>query len=191
MVVESSGCLSQCGKGPNVKVVVHKRDGKEEKMYFGVEDPTTASAVIDVATGEDYPIYLLVAATSIYEAKHATSLSKKEKLLTSAISAVDKDEDPTLQNSFAHAHALSLRADVRLDMTPPNIDGAIADAKLASQKSPSERRIWRVLASALEAGGRIDEAIDAISELVRVDPSFSTKSKKEIKRLSGLLCCTE
>ncbi len=42
----------------------------KEKLYFGVEDPTTASAVLDVATGEEYPINLLVAATSIVDADH-------------------------------------------------------------------------------------------------------------------------
>ena len=67
VAIESSGCLSQCGKGPNVFAV--GCDGKE-KLYFGVEDPTTASAVLDVATGQEYPINLLVAATSIAEAVH-------------------------------------------------------------------------------------------------------------------------
>lgn len=67
VTIESSGCLSQCGNGPNVFAV--GSDGKE-KLYFGVEDPTTASAVLDVATGQEYPINLLVAATSILEAEH-------------------------------------------------------------------------------------------------------------------------
>ena len=67
VTIESSGCLSQCGKGPNVFAL--GSDGKE-KLYFGVEDPTTASAVLDVATGQEYPINLLVAATSILEAEH-------------------------------------------------------------------------------------------------------------------------
>ena len=67
VVIESSGCLSQCGKGPNVVVI---GDDNKEKLYFGVEDPTTASAVLEVATGEEYPINLLVAAASIAEAKH-------------------------------------------------------------------------------------------------------------------------
>jgi hypothetical protein len=44
---------------------------KKEQLYFGVADPTTASAVLDVATGVDYPIQLLVAATSIFEAEHS------------------------------------------------------------------------------------------------------------------------
>ena len=67
ITIERSGCLSQCGKGPNVVVI---GDDNEEKLYFGVEDPTTASAVLDVATGEEYPINLLVAATYIVQAEH-------------------------------------------------------------------------------------------------------------------------
>ena len=45
-------------------------NNKSEKMYFGVEDPTAASAVLEVATGEEYPINLLVAATLISQAEH-------------------------------------------------------------------------------------------------------------------------
>lgn len=41
------------------------KNGNEEKLFFGVSDATTASAVLDVATGEDYPIELLVAADVI------------------------------------------------------------------------------------------------------------------------------
>ena len=47
---------------------------KEERMFFGVEDPTTASAVLDVAAGEEYPIHLLVAASSIFDAEHGEYL---------------------------------------------------------------------------------------------------------------------
>ncbi len=54
---------------------------KKEQLYFGVADPTTASAALDVATGVDYPIQLLVAATSIFEAEH----NKKRCLSTRAI----------------------------------------------------------------------------------------------------------
>ena len=64
--VEKSGCLSQCGRGPNVSVV---NDKNEEKMYFGVADAMTASAVLEVAADEEYPIALLVAATVISEAE--------------------------------------------------------------------------------------------------------------------------
>jgi predicted TPR repeat methyltransferase len=92
-----------------------------------------------------------------------------------------------LLNSFAHAHALFLRADARLDMNPPNIEGAIEDAKLATELAPDESKGWRVLANAQEAIGNIEGAIDAFREWARVDVSFSTKSKKEIERLSCLL----
>jgi hypothetical protein len=66
VMIEKSGCRSQCGKGPNVSAV--GSDG-QEKTYFCVEDPTTASAILDAATGQEYPINHLVAATSIVEAE--------------------------------------------------------------------------------------------------------------------------
>lgn len=90
-------------------------------------------------------------------------------------------------NSFAHAHALFLRADARLDKDPPNIEGAIEDAKLATEIAPTESKGWRALAYAQEASGNVQGAIDAFREWASVDVSFSTKSKKEIERLSRLL----
>merc|ERR1712194_216663 len=114
-------------------------------------------------------------------------MGKKEALLTSAISAVTDGEYETLLNSFAHAHALCLRADARLDLSPPNKGGAVADAKLSSQISPAERKVWRVLESAHEAEGNVQDAIEAVREMARVDPSFATKAKRECERLEGLL----
>lgn len=74
-----------------------------------------------------------------------------------------------------------------MELSPPNKDGALADAKLSSQISPTERKVWRVLESAHEANGNIKDAIVAMRELATVDPSFSTKAKKECERLEGLL----
>lgn len=90
-------------------------------------------------------------------------------------------------NSFARAHALFLRADARLDMSPADIAGAVDDATLASQLAPSERKVWRVLSSAHEANGNIMEAINAVRKWGVVDPSFATKAKKEIERLQHLM----
>jgi predicted TPR repeat methyltransferase len=72
-------------------------------------------------------------------------------------------------------------------MTPPNVEGAIEDAKLATELAPTERKAWRVLANAQEASGNIQGAIDALREWASVDISFSVKAKKEIERLSTLL----
>ena len=182
VTIESSGCLSQCGNGPNVLV---EANGEKEKIYFDVNDPTSASAVLEVATGEDYPINLLVAADYIFQSESAgTSPSKRESLLSSAIEEVTKDQD-TAQH-FAWSHALYLRADARLDLSPQDVEGAIADALLASQLSPTDFRVWRVLANAQEAGGEVEKAINALREGARVDPSFATKAKNEIRRLSSL-----
>jgi hypothetical protein len=113
-------------------------------------------------------------------------MTKREAILTSVISDLTKG-DPVLMNSFAHAHALFLRADARLDMSPANIAGAIEDARLASRIAPSERKVWRILANAHEAKGDIVEAVNAVRQWGVVDPSFATKAKKEIERLQSKL----
>ncbi len=64
--VEKSGCLSQCDRGPNICIV---NDKNEEKLYVGISDPTTASAILEVVTEMDYPIALLLAATMINDAQ--------------------------------------------------------------------------------------------------------------------------
>ncbi len=138
-----------------------------------------------------------------------TSTTKKEAILSSVISDLSKG-DPEMINSFAHAHALLLRADLRLDKCRRHrnerelhvgevpldhahaayteiVEGAIDDASLASQLTPSERKVWRILASAHEANGNIVEAINAVRKLGIVDPSFATKAKKEIERLRRFL----
>lgn len=195
--IETSGCLSQCGKGPNVCVVTSFEGGGgvsgegAEKLYFGVKDATEASALLDVSTGEEYDINFLVAATVILQSENASSPPKKEKLLNSIISKLSSG-DASLSESHAHARALLLRADARLDLSPPNVTGALADARAAAENkalAAVERKVWRVLASAEEAAGNISEAIAAVSQLTKVDPSFATKAKKEISRLSALLVC--
>jgi hypothetical protein len=42
------------------------------------------------------------------------------------------------------------------------------------------------LACSLEADGRIKDAIDALKNMAKVDPSYSTKARNEIERLRGL-----
>jgi (2Fe-2S) ferredoxin len=178
--IESSGCLSQCGKGPNVCVV--NNNGNDEKMFFNIKDAIDASAVLDVAIPEaNFPIELLVAASSIRQAEHASTSLEKEELITSVIQDLSKDSDPVLMTSFAMFHALTFRADARLDAN--NVDGAIDDATLASKIFPLEGKAWIILAMAEERRGSIDSAIMAFSELARADPSFATKAKREIERL--------
>ena len=182
LIIESTGCLSQCGKGPNVCVV--KNNGSDEKMYYNIKDALDASAVLDVATPEvEYPIELLVAASNIHQAEHTPSSVKKEELMTSVITDLSKNSNSALLISYAMFHALIIRADARLDTN--NIDGAIEDARLASKILPSEGKVWRILAHAEEQKGSFDSAIVALRELAKADPSFATKAKKEIERLSS------
>ena len=63
--VRSTGCLSQCGRGPNVCV----SSGGEEGPYFGVDSASAAAAVLDVGCGYDPPVALVIAADRICRAQ--------------------------------------------------------------------------------------------------------------------------
>ena len=67
IAVESSGCLSQCGKGPNV-CVVEIASGKE-RLSFGVDSASTAAAILDVSCDYDPPVDLILAADKISKAQ--------------------------------------------------------------------------------------------------------------------------
>ena len=126
--------------------------------------------------------YLSKTCISLDAAREST---KKEQLLNSAISQLTKDSNPLLSKSYAHGHALYLRSDVRLEKSPPDIHGAIQDAKMAVSIVPKEIKAWRVLASAHEADDDIEEAIRVVREWKSIDSSFGTKAMREIERLES------
>ena len=57
ITIESSGCLSHCGSGPNLSV----KNGNQERVFNGVNDVQTASAILDVGGDIDSPIALMLA----------------------------------------------------------------------------------------------------------------------------------
>ena len=87
-------------------------------------------------------------------------------------------------SSRALSHALTIRADARLDCFPPIAEGALEDSRRATAINPLNGRAWRVLADAEEANGNIENAVQATAQWGNVEPSFATKAKNEIARLS-------
>jgi (2Fe-2S) ferredoxin len=79
IAVESSGCLSQCGKGPNVCVV--EADSRKERLFFGVDSASTAAAILDVSCDYDPPVDLILAADKISKAQ----IGKSACALTSRV----------------------------------------------------------------------------------------------------------
>jgi len=67
IAIESSGCLSQCGKGPNLCVV--EADSGKERLFYGVDSASTAAAILDVACDYDPPVDLIMAADKISKAQ--------------------------------------------------------------------------------------------------------------------------
>jgi hypothetical protein len=64
---ESSGCLSLCGKGPNVRLTI----GSEEIYLEGMEDATKAAAFVEEAAPDtlEVPSKLLAAVTVLEKAE--------------------------------------------------------------------------------------------------------------------------
>jgi len=112
----------------------------------------------------------------------ASSPAEKLSLVTPVIENLSSNED--YSSSRALSHALTIRADARLDSFPPIVDGAVEDSQQATAINPLNGRAWRVLADAEEAAGNIESAIGATVSWGEVDPSFATKAKNEVARLS-------
>ena len=181
IVIEPSGCLSQCGKGPNVSCSDGGVGGGDGRLFTGVGDVTTASAILDVVAPDvDFPIALLVAASKIRECQGCPA-TRREGLLTEAITAMSKDGSEGLERSFAFGFAHCLRAEARLDSSDG--EGALSDVRVAVDVLPDEGKVWRVLARCEEEAGNVSAAIDALCRWRKVDVASSTKANNEIARL--------
>mmetsp|Transcript_33594 Transcript_33594/g.67812 ORF Transcript_33594/g.67812 Transcript_33594/m.67812 type:complete len:120 (+) Transcript_33594:515-874(+) len=112
----------------------------------------------------------------------ASSASEKEAHITPVIESLSSD-DSGLSSSPALSHALTIRADARLGF-PQDVKGALEDSRQAAAINPNNGRAYRVLADAEEADGDVAAAIDATSRWGELDPSFATKARNEVARLS-------
>ena len=64
--IESSGCLENCGKGPNV--CLQDSSSGQERVFSSVSDLQTAAAIMEVGAEIDCPIPLLVAVQAMAKA---------------------------------------------------------------------------------------------------------------------------
>lgn len=196
VIVESAGCLGQCGQGPNVSIS-RSSDGRSEKIFGSVDDGMMASAILEVGGGIDSPDLLLIAVEAIGRSTRATSPEKKIKILTPAIISLlsEKSNSNSLDESTALAHALVLRADAYLEQTLLSLDSntihdAHADAQMAISINHLDGRAYRVLADAEEALGNVIGAMEAVSKWAEVNPSFGTKARNELARLASAGSCS-
>lgn len=182
VLIEASECLGQCGRGPNVAVRLDGGRSGPEKMYFGVTDPQTAAAVLEVSCDYDVPTMLLAASDVIARAGKATSPSKKISFLSSVIDTLSTDS--ALSSASVLARAFALRADARLEANPTDgSEGALDDAQRAAELDPECGKTWRILADAREAAGDISGAIEAVKRWASAEPSLERKAKGEVERL--------
>ena len=72
----------------------------------------------------------------------ASSPSEKESLVTPIVESLSANEE--YSSSRALSHALTIRADARLDCFPPIAEGALEDSRRATAINPLNGRAWRV-----------------------------------------------
>ncbi|GKY96875.1 hypothetical protein MPSEU_000646600 [Mayamaea pseudoterrestris] len=195
--VTATGCLSLCGKGPNV-AVIRKVNGTSTKEYVnGLVDPLTAISSLEPLSGPISP--KLKAAVQVMErGQKATSFQDKETLFGSVIRTLELDEEQ--RQSTALAHALVLRGSARCDAR--QYETALEDAQLAanvlcgsSTTSDSAHshdtdllsKLYRIQAEAYEGMGQLDNAMQALRNWSVSDPSFEKKIAKELTRLQQKL----
>lgn len=189
IMIESSGCLSQCSLGPNISI--------NDRVFHKVNDVSTAAAILDVGAGIDSPGIIMAAIENITKACQSSNTEKKINILTSVIQSLE-DSDAIgsssssycpLANTTVMAHALILRAEAYLEMIPrlndDNLNLALLDALRATNIHTMDGRSWRVVADAKEAKKDINGAIDAVKQWAKYNPNFSKKAFKEIERLSN------
>lgn len=176
--LESSGCISECGKGPNVKV----NSNAGSLVFRGIQDVDAAADMLKNSMSFSVPPLIIAACNIMERVDKLVNLEEKEKLLSSVVSALENDENIG-QGSKALASCLLKRANVRLMLQPPKVEEALVDSRAAASIWPENSKVWRVLSEAEELNGNLCEAIEAVSRRAAMDPSLKLKCKHEVQRL--------
>ena len=190
MQVEATGCLTQCGRGPNLAVVSSSKTNQQETLYRLIDSPQAAAIVLEEVSGIPVPSILIAACNVMQKAEAEIDANRKEVLLTSVIQALTSSSSSsssstsTFHNSHALSSALTMRAFNRIQLF--NYTGAIEDAKLVTKNIPNDATTFRILAQAYEGLGDYPSAIQALQKLIQANSAFATKASKEIQRLSEL-----
>lgn len=201
--IETTGCLSQCQNGPNIQI--------NDRVFGRVDDIGMTAAILEVGADmnmDGKEMGLLMAAVEGMAKAVKCSPNNPDKAMTILTNVVDSLVNSAevntniadLKQSTAMAHALILRADLRLEifsttlMAKSNqsveegdfdyIQFALEDALRAVEIDTLDGRGWRVVADVKEAMGDVLGAMEAVSKWATCNPSFVVKAKKEMDRLS-------
>lgn len=183
--VETTGCFSLCGKGPNICM---KKSGSQEVYLNGITGPMTLADDLEEHLSIKIPSKL-VAAVTVMEKAQKAPLTEKDKFYSSIIQVLSADS--TLGSSLACTRAFVLRAQSRHE--EGRWDEARKDAESALQIhrnhlsfhpcSSVVATAWRTLADCCVSQGQLDQAVQALQQWARADPSYQTKAAKEIEHL--------
>jgi len=211
IVVEASGCLSECDKGPNVEITI----GSNKVLLHGMVDAQTSAFQLGETSASNPSLpsvpKILVAASKVMEQSQQFSANgqfeEAIRFLTSVIDKLEVSQNISPSTS-ANAHAHALRANAHLEQarkregpaSDEDVAACIADAKrvvqdlsdVATPKSLSfAYRTWTdaemFLAEKQERNffdkKDFTRAVDVLREWYRAQPMYRTKLQGEIQGL--------
>eukprot|EP00977_Amphora_coffeiformis_P027316 scaffold34603_cov212-Amphora_coffeaeformis.AAC.9 len=181
--VEITGCLSQCGKGPNL--VLHNSGASSSQLVQGVVGPLQLADELQDYMGIHVPSKLVAAATVMEKATRASAFDEKDRFLSSVIQVLQND--PLLRKSTANMRAHVMHAQIRYEYGM--LEEALRDLSEAIDiTNNNTNRVlvglaWRARADCYRALGQIGEAEEALWQWAKHDPSRKTKVIKEIQEM--------
>ena len=206
VVVEASGCLSECDKGPNVELTV---DGKTTLLHGIVDAQTCAFQLGESAL--QIPKILMAASKVMEQSQQFSENGQFEEAIRFLTSVIDKLEaSPAVSPATAaNAHAHALRAQAFLELAIQNqeesdpVAASISDAKrvvqdfsgVATSKSLAMAyRTWtdaelflaeqeQLKVQETERPKDFSKVVAVLKEWYQAQPMYRTKLQGEIQGL--------
>lgn len=207
VVVEASGCLSECDKGPNVELTI----GAETILLHGMVDAQTCAFQLGESSFPQVPKILVAASKVMEQSQQFSEQGQHEEAIRFLTSVIDKLEVSPVVSPFtaANAHAHALRAQAFLELAiqkkedNDSVAASISDAKrvvqdlsaVATSKSLAMAyRTWTdaELFLAEQEQLKVEEnaipkdfskVVAVLKEWYRAQPMYRTKLQGEIQGL--------
>jgi hypothetical protein len=197
VVVEASGCLSQCDNGPNVEITT----GSGTVLLHEMMDAQTCAFQLgELSSFPPLPKILIAASKVIEQSRRFAANGQLEEEVRFLTSVIDKLESspviPPATSANADAHAL--RAEARLQLVRKETEKASRDVAISAVIRDAQRVVQDLSAVATPASlssayrtwtdaelkkGDCSMAVAVLTEWHRAQPIYRTKLQGEIQGL--------
>lgn len=173
VVVEASGCLSECDKGPNVELTI----GNDKVLLHGMMGAQTCAfqlgeTSLSKPSFQTVPKILVAASKVIEQSQQFSARGQFEEEIRFLSSVIDKlDASPAVPPSTsANAHAHALRAQARLQL-----------ARKEKQTAPSDEKSGKdLIAASISDTKRVVQDFSAVATTKSLSLAYRTWTDAEL-----------